>query len=140
MFNATDSGVATSISIINSVVSLVAVISTVFICWYSTKKNTQNLKINMEQQSKNIYLQINQGEIIQSLKELAEAVSGGNVEEIKKSLITEATSVYIPTELKGNIELMLEGESGDLKSEKTEKILARIREFLYGHFTFDINS
>lgn len=90
---------------------------------YSTKKN---LETQLKYQERNLFIQINQQEIVNSTKKLIEKVETGDRENII-DFLESGEALFIPLEIKQKIRDYLKKETVEiLDSSKVQKIMDMI--------------
>jgi len=85
----------TNIEYLSYIVPLLAILATAAMAFLSIRAN-----------SRNIFIQMNQDEIVKNIKELTHKIQSGDKENILKFLDSE-NGIYIPTSLKKNIKKIL---------------------------------
>lgn len=97
-------------AIIIPLVSIIATaIASATVACYTIKKNQETTKMNIEANTKNLMIQINQVEMRDSIKKLFKKVKTGDIEKIQ-GFIDSGEGVYIPASLKKAIKEILKGE------------------------------
>lgn len=110
--NLVESQTATKFEILDYAMPLITIISifaTVFIAYYNIKNTKEITEMSLKATTKNLIIQLNQDEIKESIKNLAEEVDSGEVERIRKFMYSDK-GIYIPPSLKGKIEEHLNGD------------------------------
>lgn len=109
----------TNIEYLSYLVPLISVIITGIIAY-----------LNIKATSKNLFIQINQSEIVKSTRTLVEKIQTGNKKNITKFIESE-NSIYIPKSLRKDIEKILNQVSdNDLDSNYINQMKEIINDYL----------
>lgn len=104
-------------------------IATILLSGYTIYRTSKNVETQLEHQKRNLFIQINQQEIVSSTKKLIEKVETGDKENILEFL-ESGEALFIPIEIKQKIRDYLKKETVEvLDSNKVQKIMDMIHFF-----------
>ena len=98
---------------------IVPLLSAVIIIIYTQRYTLKNLSIQLKQQEKLLFIQMNHEEITKNIKTLFKKIDGGNLYEIS-SFLSSVDGMYVPKELREKIIEIIKKDPNKKEFDKQE--------------------